>query len=351
MSVKTSTYDHSASNRLGMFGYMLQFFPAKKHPKDFKTILTSHPKIAKSSLIYFPYTNIDLHDMYDLSGNGHRRMYGKEQIALLRLNTNICTKSCVNAAELLMACRENVVNSIKRLLSQEHIDHIFKKAYLYASCFGHHEVLKLLLKDKRMSFSCVFMGECFMIACKKGHHEIVKLLLSYHILIDSKYTHRGIKQATSYGRANVMKVLLDDDTIDWRPYHFRSSIGSPLRKAIAGEHYMLLKLLLEDGRFKLGDSLFRYSLYCRKHRSMDEWYMCGHTETMFLLYQHPQYDPNITPKERLKILNEVPGFGHLNALILKDKPNISLDEIEEECVNILTLNLKSGDGFLQSSHT
>ena len=115
-------------------------------------------------------------------------------------------------------------------------------AIRWASRYGHVEVVKLLLMDKRVDPS-THGNYAIRIASDQGYVEVVKLLLQDKRVDPSTHGNYAIRTASSNGYVEVVKLLLMDKRVDPS-----ARDNYAIRMASIYGHVGIVKLLLQDER-------------------------------------------------------------------------------------------------------
>jgi ankyrin repeat protein len=181
------------------------------------------------------------------------------------------------------ACIAGVTERVKQLLDGDGGAHVDEKdeygktALMWASEFGHTEVVRLLLekgalldeKDERRGWTAL------MQASYKGHTEVVRLLLDKGALVDEKdeggYT--ALMRANANGHTEVVRLLLDKGALRDEKNMFGTTA---LMQASGNGDTEVVRLLLDKGA--LLDEKDEYGKTALMKASLN-----GHTEVVRLL--------------------------------------------------------------------
>lgn len=151
-----------------------------------------------------------------------------------------CMKGQYNVAEFLLknTTATPTAKTLRKGLSET------CQLPLEAACaFGHEEIVKLLLSDKRTdpASNCNYN---IITACQKGHLEVVKILLQTPGVDPTVNGNMPLVMACSNGHLDVVRLLLVDKRIDIGNKDF-----PPFVAACRTGKYGVVEFLLQDNRF------------------------------------------------------------------------------------------------------
>ena len=148
------------------------------------------------------------------------------------------------------ANEENKPEAVRLLLQDPRVnpaaDH--NQAMRWASLYGYTEIVRLLLKDKRVDPS-----EAIRLASESGYIEIVKLLLKDKRVKPSTHDNYPIRAAIRNNHFEVVKLLLQDKRVD------PSDLNNEAIKRAAA-----------DGRMKLCVCYWKIREWIRPHPRMKQ---------------------------------------------------------------------------------
>jgi ankyrin repeat protein len=194
------------------------------------------------------------------------------------------------------------------------------------------------------------------LAATGGHAEIVKLLLKHDPSIINEAADSGdvaLKEAIWRGHVKIVKILLTQPELDplgynrdryeyMAPHYYREV---PLNEALARGNEEIVRILMEDGRFKLdhyslaaaadggNESLVRMCLQkaplgdrhwdeCPLYRAASR----GHEGAMRLLLEDDRQDPSAKDRYGATPLHAAANGGHGNIVkLLIDRDDVELD--------------------------
>jgi len=131
-----------------------------------------------------------------------------------------------------------------RLLLHVGVDPSVENNYviIYASQFGHTEIVRVLLQDKRVDPSagnnCVITW-----ASGNGCTEIVRRLLEDKRVDPSAGNNEAIRTASLWGRTEIVRMLLEDERVDPSAKN-----NEAIRSASFYAHTETVRLLIQDER-------------------------------------------------------------------------------------------------------
>lgn len=98
---------------------------------------------------------------------------------------------------------------VKLLLKDQRVDPSDKRneAIEFACEYQHYEVVELLLKDKRVN-------PFDRMACKDGHLNIVELILNGCRKEENRTMMEGLHEASKKGRLEIVRLLLRHVVVD-----------------------------------------------------------------------------------------------------------------------------------------
>ncbi|KAJ5123218.1 hypothetical protein N7448_009315 [Penicillium atrosanguineum] len=246
------------------------------------------------------------------------------------------------------------------------------------ACQKNNQDLALAMLQLGATNRCDDRGEScgpLILAVEEGNKEIVKLLLKHDPSIvhaTSGCGDRALKIAISRGHIEVVKILLTQSIIDpsenqqdldeimGGSYHLKNK--EPLNEALAGGNEELVRILMEDGRFKLdrnslsaaseggNEILVKMCLQGAFHRDQ-YWEKCplscaaseGHEGIMRLLLDDGRLDPSEKDRYGRTPLHCAASGGHENLVrILLDRDDVDPDVKDMSTVTPLSDAAKCG---------
>jgi ankyrin repeat protein len=115
---------------------------------------------------------------------------------------------------LNQACRKGDIKGVKELLEQG-VDPSDDNNFAIqeASWYGHADVVSLLLQDSRVD-PTYYGNWALRMACKYGYINVVKVLLQDQRVDPADYDNDAIKLACRFGLIEVVEALLQDGRVD-----------------------------------------------------------------------------------------------------------------------------------------
>ncbi|NBO39797.1 hypothetical protein EBU99_14625, partial [bacterium] len=140
---------------------------------------------------------------------------GNAEIVRLLLKDRRVDPSARNNSAILYASANGYIDMFRLLLADPRVDPSAEhnSAIRTASQNGHTEIVRLLLADPRVDPSACD-NAAITDACRIGHTEVVCLLLQDPRVNPAEYRNVAIRHASSNGHADVVCLLLQDPRVD-----------------------------------------------------------------------------------------------------------------------------------------
>ena len=114
---------------------------------------------------------------------------------------------------LLGACKIGDFLLVKQYINEGDDPSYYDDIIIDACVFGYLNIVKLLLKDKRVDPS-VQADIALQNACKNGHAEVVELLLTDSRVNPSTWNNLPIRSALKDNNIKIIKLLLKNDRFE-----------------------------------------------------------------------------------------------------------------------------------------
>jgi hypothetical protein len=139
------------------------------------------------------------------------------------------------------AVSQSKIDIVKLLLEDSRCDPSDKnnQALRIAAYSGFVEIIELLLSDPRVN-PADEENEAIFTSCSKGHTAIVKLLLKDSRVDPSAFNNGPIIIAASKGHVDIVKLLLSDGRVNAADENYAA-----LKLAVKGQHHQVLHLLAD----------------------------------------------------------------------------------------------------------
>jgi ankyrin repeat protein len=231
--------------------------------------------------------------------------YGHIEIVKILLKDKRVDPSAEYNFAIGHAARYGHTEVVKLLLNDKRVDPSANDnfAIRYAAYGGHTEIVKMLLADDRVDPN---NRDSFAIryAADNGHTEIVKILLADKRVDPSADDNRAIKLAARYGYTDIVKLLLADDRVDPSSYD-----NFAIRYAAENGHTEIVKMLLTDERVDPSD----VNNYAIRYAADN-----GHTEIVKMLLIDKRVDPSSKDNYALRFA-VYDGYIEIVKILLTDK--------------------------------
>ena len=117
-------------------------------------------------------------------------------------------------------------------------NHKIQTEFFHAARDGKIDIIKVLLKDKRVD-PAARNNHAIAWAAENGHYDVVKFLMADKRVNPSDDNNYAIRKATQNGHYDIFKLLMEDERVN--PAGENNYI---LRWAINNEHYPIVDILL-----------------------------------------------------------------------------------------------------------
>lgn len=231
---------------------------------------------------------------------------------------------------IYLAIDEGNISIVKLFLPYED-DHW--RTLAKASSYGHIDVVKLLLEDKKINISSY--DGAIEASCEYGRVDVTKVLISDHRVDPSKNNNYAFIAACFNGHDDIVNILLNDPRVDPSVNNNEALIGACKMKAIGefsslyylgkdtsleksrlfSSYIKIIKLLLNDPRINPTINNNELFLSCKSPEAMklllddhrmnptfnnNELFLsCNSPEVIKLLLKHPMIDPSCNDNEAL----------------------------------------------------
>ncbi|KAJ3334169.1 hypothetical protein HDU76_008631 [Blyttiomyces sp. JEL0837] len=169
--------------------------------------------------------------------------YGYHEVVALLLRVDGVNPSFDREFALSRACKNGHLDVVK-LLYKRGITSSEESDFFWKACrHGQSEVVQYLLNESTVILLADLNNTYIRAAAQYGHAEVVKLLLATGEVDASFGGNIAIVLAATNGHAEVVKLLLAVDSVDAGDRN-----NEAIRKAAANGHTNVVKLLLECGQ-------------------------------------------------------------------------------------------------------
>lgn len=196
--------------------------------------------------------------------------------------------------EFRRAVRANDIDKVTAMLPMFNPS----KALDDAVAFGHSEIVRLLVRDDRIS-----LYPAFKYACMFNKPEIIMIFIKEGGVDPSHNYNGSLFFVAQYGLEKVLKVMLNDSRVDPA-----AQDNIAIRISAAQGHLECVKMLMKDGRVDVTS---------RNNEALRMASYGGHTKVVKELLKYPQVDPGA---ENNSAIGTAARDGHLGVvkLLLKD---------------------------------
>jgi ankyrin repeat protein len=231
--------------------------------------------------------------------------YGHIEIVKILLADKRADPSAYNNYAILFASEYGHIEVVKQLLNDKRVDPSENNNYAIrlAARNGHTEIVKMLLADKRVDPSD-HNNYVIKLAAQNGHIEIVKILLADNRVDPSADDNFAIKFAAKYSHTEMVKILLADKRVDPS-----ADDNYAIRYATDNGHTEIVKMLLIDKRVD-PSSKDNYALRSAVYN--------GYIEIVKILLTDKRVDPSV---EDNYAIGHAARYGYIEIvkILLADK--------------------------------